>query len=73
MKEKDGFISAFLVFGFVMLVVGFLAGILAISLVNLELDSGVLIMVFSVGFLVGMLAVALVLTVIRLNELRKTA
>lgn len=67
MKLEKEFIEGFLVLGFAIFILGFLAGMLAIALVSLKMDSAILFVVFSVGLLVGILMVALTLLILRLK------
>ena len=69
MTLKNGFLGGFLILGFVLFLVGFLTGMLAIALVPSRLDPMVEFMIFVLGFLAGAVIIALVLTVVRLSEL----
>lgn len=72
MVETD-VLAGFLVLGFAVFIVGFLAGILIIGLVPLEMDFVALFTVFSLGYIAGALTVALVLVAFQLLKLRKTS
>jgi hypothetical protein len=65
-------LAGFLVLGFAIFIVGFLAGFLAIGLVPLEMDFVALFTVFSLGYVAGALTVALVLVAFLLLRLRKS-
>jgi len=71
MKIKVEFLWGFLVLAFAIFIVGLLAGMLAVGLVSLKVDSVALLMVFSLGFLLGMLVIALVLVSLRLLDLKR--
>ncbi|MEM3722218.1 MAG: hypothetical protein QXD34_03440 [Candidatus Bathyarchaeia archaeon] len=73
MKFREGFVESFLVLGFAIFIAGLLTGILAVALVNLNLDSAALVMMFSLGFLLGILTIALVLVSVKLLGLEKTS
>jgi flagellar biogenesis protein FliO len=72
MEVKKGFFGGFLVLGFVIFIIGLLAGMLAILLVSSKLDSSVLFMVFSLGFIIGMIVVALIWVIVKFKELKTT-
>ncbi|MEM0057259.1 MAG: hypothetical protein QXG09_00055 [Candidatus Bathyarchaeia archaeon] len=71
MKIKVEFLWGFLVLAFAIFIVGLLAGMLAVGLVSLKVDSVALLMVFSLGFLLGVLVIALVLVSLRLLDLKR--
>ena len=72
MDLKKGFIGGFLVLGFVIFIVGFLAGMVAIAFIPVSADSTTLsFMVFMFGLITGMVTVALLLVIIKLRELTK--
>jgi len=72
MSVKEGFRGGFLVLGFVIFIVGFLAGILAVALIPVKPDFTTLgFMVFIFGFITGMVTVSLVLVIVKLTELTK--
>jgi len=72
MSVKEGFIGGFLVLGFVIFIVGFLTGILAVALIPVKPDFTTLgFMVFIFGFITGMVTVSLVLVIVKLTELTK--
>jgi hypothetical protein len=70
--KEGGFLGGFLVLGFVIFIVGFLAGMVTIAFipVNAESTTGAF-MVFIFGFITGMIAVALILVIVKLRELTK--
>lgn len=70
MPEKR-ILAGFLVLGFAVFIAGFLAGVLAIGLVPLEIEFMVLLMVFSLGYIAGALTVALVLVALQLLKSRE--
>jgi hypothetical protein len=70
--KKDGFIGGFLVLGFVIFIVGFLAGMVTIAFIPINGESTTLsFMVFIFGFITGMVIVALLLVIVKLRELTK--
>jgi hypothetical protein len=70
MNLKEGFIGGFLVLGFVIFIVGFLAGMVAVSFMPINADFTTLaIIVFVFGFITGMVTVALILVIVKLREL----
>ena len=72
MNVKEGFIGGFLVLGFVVFIVGFLTGMLAIALIPARPDFPALeFMIFIFGFISGMVTIALVLVIVKLNELTR--
>jgi hypothetical protein len=74
MSVKEDFMGGFLVLGFVIFIVGFLAGILALALIPVKPDFTALgFMVFMFGFITGMVAISLVLVAVKLTELTKKA
>lgn len=73
MKIKVEFLGGFLVLAFAIFIVGLLAGMLAVGLVSLKVDSVALLMVFSLGFLLGMLVIALALVSLRLLDLKRAS
>jgi hypothetical protein len=70
MMEKD-ILASFLALSFVIFIAGFLAGILSIGLVPLEMDSVALFTIFLLGYVAGALTVILALVAIILLRLRK--
>jgi hypothetical protein len=71
MDLKKGFIGGFLVLGFVIFIVGFMTGMLTISLISAETDFTTTFMLFVLGFITGMLTIALVLVIMKLTELTR--
>jgi len=70
--KEEGFIGGFLALGFVIFIVGFLAGMVAIAFIPVSADSTTLsFMVFMFGLITGMVTVALLLVIIKLRELTK--
>lgn len=72
MSIKEGFISSFLVLGFVIFMSGFLTGMLAVAFISIKEDIAVLgLMLFILGFITGTTTIALTLIILRLSELTK--
>jgi hypothetical protein len=72
--KKESFIGGFIVLGFVIFLVGFLAGMVAISFIPVNAESTTLsFIVFIFGFITGMVTVALLLVTVKLRELAKKA
>lgn len=72
--KKEGFIGGFLVLGFVIFIVGFLAGMVAISFIPVNAEYTTLaFIVFIFGFIAGMVTVALLLMIVKLRELTRKA
>jgi hypothetical protein len=72
MDIKRGFVGGFLILGFSIFIVGFIAGILSIMLLQSKWDlTAQGFMVFIFGFLTGALMICLTWTIIKLNELEK--
>ena len=70
--KEEGFIGGFLVLGFVIFIVGFLAGMMAIAFIPVNTESTTLaFMVFIFGFITGMVTVALLLVIVKLRELTR--
>jgi len=70
--KEEGFIGGFLVLGFVIFIVGFLAGMVAIAFIPVNADFTMLaFMVFIFGFITGMVTVALLLVIVKLRELTR--
>jgi len=70
--KKEGFIGGFLLLGFVIFMVGFLAGMVAISFIPVNAESTTLaFIVFIFGFITGMVTVALLLVIVKLRELTR--
>jgi hypothetical protein len=70
--KKEGFIGGFLVLGFAIFIVGFLAGTVAIEFIPINGDFTTLsFIVFILGFITGMVTVALSLVIVKLRELTK--
>jgi len=69
MDVKEGFIGGFLILGFVVFIVGFLTGMLAIALIPVKPDFTALgFMVFTFGFITGMVTIALLLVIVKLTR-----
>jgi len=67
--KEEGFIGGFLVLGFVIFIVGFLTGMLAIAFIPVKPDSTTLaLMVYVFGFITGMITIALMLVILKLRE-----
>jgi hypothetical protein len=74
MDLKEGFLGGFLVLGFVIFIVGFLAGMVAISFIPINEEFTTLaFLVFVFGLIAGMVAVTLLLVIVKLRELTKKA
>jgi len=72
--KKEGFIGGFLVLGFVIFIVGFLAGMVAIAFIPVNADSTTLaFMVFTFGFITGMVTVTLLLVIVKFRESTRKA
>jgi len=70
--KEEGFLGGFLVLGFVIFIVGFLAGMVAIAFIPVNAESTTLaFMVFIFGFITGMVTVALLLVIVKLRELTR--
>jgi hypothetical protein len=68
--KEEGFIGGFLALGFVIFIVGFLAGMVAIAFIPVSADfTALAFLVFIFGFITGMVTVALLLVIIKLREL----
>jgi len=72
MNLKEGFMGGFLVLGFVIFIVGFITGILAVALGAIAPDSTMSgFMIFTLGFITGMVTIVLVLVTLKLTELTR--
>jgi hypothetical protein len=72
--KEEGFVGGFLVLGFAIFIVGFLAGMVAVGFIPVSGESTTLaLMVFMLGFITGMITVTLLLVIIKLRELAKKA
>jgi hypothetical protein len=70
--KEEGFIGGFLVLGFAIFIVGFLAGMVVIAFIPVTADvTALAFMVFVFGFITGMVAVTLLLVILKLRELAK--
>jgi 4-amino-4-deoxy-L-arabinose transferase-like glycosyltransferase len=70
--KKEGFLGGFLVLGFIIFLVGFLAGMVAVALIPADTESTTLaFMVFVFGFITGMVTVAMLLAIVKLRELTR--
>jgi hypothetical protein len=68
--RKEGFIGGFLVLGFVIFVIGFLTGMLAIAFIPVKPDVTTLsLMVFIFGFITGIMTIALMLVIVNVRKL----
>lgn len=67
MKLEKGLIEGFLILGFAIFILGFLAGMSVLALVSVKMDSAILFIIFSSGMLVGILMVVLTLLIIKLK------
>jgi len=68
MKVEKELVKGFLVLGFAIFILGFLAGMSTLALAFTKMDLAILFVVFSVGLLVGILIVVLILLIIKLKE-----
>lgn len=66
-------LAGFLVLGFAVFIAGFLAGVLAIGLVPLEMEFVALFTIFSLGYIAGALTVALALVAFQILKVRKSS
>jgi len=72
MDIKGGFMSGFLVLGFVIFIAGLLTGMLAIALMQVKPDFSALgFTVFTLGFVAGMVTITLVLVILKFVELTR--
>ncbi len=70
--KEEGFLGGFLVLGFVVFILGFLTGMLAVAFIPVKADfTALALMVFIFGFITGMITVAMVLVIIKLRELTR--
>ena len=70
--RKEGFLGGFLVLAFVIFIVGFLTGTVAIEFIPINGDFTTLsFIVFILGFITGMVTIALSLFIVKLRELTK--
>jgi hypothetical protein len=67
-------LGGFLILGFAIFIVGFLAGMVVVSFIPVNAESTALaLMVFVFGFMAGMVTVAILLVIVKLRELRKVS
>lgn len=70
--KEEGFLGGFLVLGFVIFIVGFLSGMLAIAFIPVNQDFGILAAVVLIfGFMAGVLTIALLLIIVKLRQLAR--
>jgi len=70
--KQEGFLGGFLVLAFVIFILGFLTGMLAVAFIPVKADFTTLaLMVFTFGFITGMVTVALLLMIVKLRELTR--
>lgn len=70
--KEEGFLGGFLVLGFVIFIVGFLSGMLAISFIPVNQDFAILAAVVLIfGFIAGALTIALLLVIAKLRQLAR--
>ena len=70
--KEEGFLGGFLVLGFVIFIVSFLSGMLAIAFVPVNQDFGILAAVVLIfGFMAGVLTIALLLIIVKLRQLAR--
>jgi len=71
-RLKEGFLGGFLILSCVIFIIGFMTGIVAISLVPAKPDFAAFgFAVFAFGFLIGMVTIVLLQVIIKLNEMTK--
>jgi hypothetical protein len=69
--KEEGFLGGFIVLGFVIFIVGFLAGLVA-AFITVSTESTTLaFLVFVFGFITGMVTVAITLVIVKLRELTR--
>jgi hypothetical protein len=69
LREK-GFLGGFLVLGFVIFIVGFLAGMVAIAFIPVNAESTTsAFIVFIFGFMTGLVTVAILLMIVKSRKL----
>ena len=68
---EKSFITGFIVLGFVIFIAGFLAGMLAVALVSVEMDFAAGFMIFSLGFIIGLLTITMVLIRLKFTKMEK--
>jgi hypothetical protein len=72
MGLEKGFLGGFLVLGFGLFIAGFLAGMLALAVLNATPDFTTMgLLIFAFGFIVGILTAALTLVVVELMRAQK--
>jgi len=71
--KEEGFLGGFIVLGFVIFIVGFLAGVVA-AFISVSAESTTLaFLVFIFGFITGMVTIALLLVIVKFRELARKA
>jgi hypothetical protein len=69
--KEGGFIGGFLVLGFAIFIVGFLAGLVT-AFISVSTEPATLeFMIFVFGFMTGMAAVAIILAIVRSRKLTR--
>lgn len=70
--KEERFIGGFLVLSFVIFIVGFLTGMLAVAFIPVTSDfTALAFMVFIFGFITGMVTIALLLVILKTRELTR--
>jgi hypothetical protein len=69
--EKKGFLGGFLVLGFAIFIVGFLAGLVSAFISASTEPAALEFIVFIFGFMTGMVAVAIILVILRSRKLTR--
>ena len=63
---KEGFVGGFLILGFALFVGGFILGMLANSLIEVNSSEEIMLNLFILGLLIGMLTIALLFVIVKL-------
>lgn len=63
---KEGFVGGFLILGFALFVGGFILGMLANSLIEVNSPEEIMLNLFILGLLIGMLTIALLFVIVKL-------
>jgi 4-amino-4-deoxy-L-arabinose transferase-like glycosyltransferase len=70
-SEKEGFLGGFLVLGFAIFIVGFLAGVVT-AFISASTESATLeIIVFAFGFVAGAVTASILLIIVKSRKLTK--
>jgi len=70
-QKEEGFLGGFLVLGFAILIVGFLAGLVT-AFISVSMKPATLeFIIFVFGFVTGMVTVAIVLAIVRSRKLTR--